>query len=126
MKFTQKHNGILIAILISISFLSLGCTIYLCDIFFKVPKIIRGYVPDFCWMFSFVIIFSCTAKNLFKTYYIPFSVTVCIFFSIAFEFMQKSGIIDGTFDIFDILVYAVAAISAALILKNIDKRSKKQ
>ena len=126
MNFFREQRDIFISVQISIFFLLLGCAIYLCNIFFEVPKIIRGYVPDFCWMFSFVAVLSCTVKGLLKKHYILFSAIVCISVSIVFELMQKSGIVGGTFDIFDILVYTAAAATAALILKIINKRSKKQ
>lgn len=126
MKLFKKREDILICILLSLLFLLLGFSIYLCDTFFEVPKIIRGYIPDFCWMFSFVTIFSRTTKELFEKFYLVLCVVICISVSIVFELMQKSGVVGGTFDYFDILVYTAAAISAVPILKIIDKRSKKQ
>ena len=77
---------------------------------------IRNYLPDILWMISFYSISVIFSKEITKNYIIFTALYVNII-GILFELLQLTGIVGGTFDIFDIVAYAISSIIAILIEK---------
>ena len=83
-------------------------------------KIIRNYVPDFLWAFSFM-------GGLFLTNIIDsqFRLIKCClltaFLCVLFEILQLLPLIHMTFDIWDVIVEIIAVVFSALIIKQIIK-----
>lgn len=94
-----------------------------CDLIYSdvernfVTDFLKYYLPDFLWAFSFssaltAVTMPLRNKRLFFISLVVFTVGA------AYETLQYFEIVDGTFDLFDILMYAVAAlISAAINIK---------
>ncbi|MBR2240264.1 MAG: hypothetical protein IJ890_02615 [Clostridia bacterium] len=75
---------------------------------------IRNYLPDILWAISFYSISAIFLKEITKNYIIYTAIYIIII-SIIFELLQFTGVVRGTFDIFDIIIYAISAIIASLI-----------
>lgn len=82
-----------------------------------ITDFLRYYLPDFLWAFSFssaltAVTIPLSNKHLF------FNSLVVFIVGAAYEALQYFEIVGGTFDLFDILMYAVAVmISAAINIK---------
>ena len=106
--------------ILSLSFMIVGVIIYiLFDIKFMtksniVFSIIRNFLPDICWTFSFFFISINFAYNISKKALLLNSIYV---FGIAllFELLQYFNIARGTFDIVDIFIYSITIIFACFI-----------
>ena len=106
--------------IISICFMIIGVVIYLLfnnGIFVKcnnILAIIRNYLPDSCWTFSFYFASINFAYNISNKYIILNSIYI---FSVAllFELMQYYDIVEGTFDILDLIIYIISITVACLI-----------
>lgn len=111
-------------ILISLTFLILGVIIYfLFDIELMKKSnnfcsIIRNYLPDICWTFSFFFMSINFTSNITKKSVIVNSLFV-LFIALIYEFLQYHKIIGGTFDLIDISLYIVSVILACLVEKII-------
>jgi hypothetical protein len=77
---------------------------------------IRNYIPDILWVLSFYSFSTLFSKSITKKY-IVFTAFYVVIIGIIFEFLQFTGIVKGTFDVFDILVYIISTIIACLIEK---------
>lgn len=110
--------------ILSLSFIIVGMIIYiLFDIRFMtksnmVFSIIRNFLPDICWTFSFFFISINFAYNISKKALLLNSIYV---FGIAllFELLQYFNIARGTFDIVDIFIYSITIIFACIIENKI-------
>lgn len=92
--------------------LIIGVIVYKLSIFF--PSIIRNYLPDFCWAFS--LFFS---LHLIRPYNGNLLVILVIssILSSTYEIGQKLNYFDGTFDIFDLIIYHIAFVLAIILVK---------
>lgn len=79
-----------------------------------ITDFIRYYLPDFLWAFAFGAALTAVSYSHNRLVLILFS-AVSFLIGVLFEFMQFFGIINGTFDYFDILMYAVAALLGVAI-----------
>ena len=88
---------------------------------------IRNYIPDILWTLSFYSVSTIFSKALTKNY-IVFTALYVSIIGIIFEFLQFTGIVKGTFDVFDIFVYIISTIIASFIEKYIggDKKWRKK
>lgn len=92
--------------------LLLGCALYFFSAFIQFNSLIRNYLPDGLWSYAF---FSCLFLlwerqiNLFWT-------LAGILLFILFEVLQYTGAVLGTFDVWDMVVYA--AFSGLAMLTN--------
>ena len=115
-------------ILISLTFLILGVIIYfLFDIELMKKSnnfcsIIRNYLPDICWTFSFFFMSINFTSNITKKSVIVNSLFV-LFIALIYEFLQYHKIIGGTFDLIDISLYIVSVVLACLV-ENIIRRNE--
>ena len=82
-----------------------------------ITAFIRNYLPDILWTISFYTISTLLAKNITKNY-ILLSAVYVISIGILFELLQFTGIVRGTFDVWDILVYIIFSLVACLIEKK--------
>lgn len=121
----QKKGHIFIRILLSIVILFIGIAIYF--IFNKhiilkdnfLFKFVRNYLLDGLWTVSFFFSTITIFKDITKKYLIATSVFVFVN-GVIFELMQLKGIVNGTFDLIDILIYMLATFLACLIEKLIE------
>lgn len=81
-----------------------------------ISSFIRNYVPDILWTLSFYSLSTIFSKAITKKFVI-FTAIYVIIIGVFFEFLQFTGIVKGTFDVFDILVYIISTIIACLIEK---------
>ena len=109
-------------IVFSICTLLLGIFIYYLGAIHYLTKtnlittFIRNYVPDILWTissYSFSTVFS---KNI-TPKYILLTALYVVTIGLMFELLQFTGIVRGTFDIFDIIVYIVFSITSSLAEK---------
>lgn len=109
-------------IIYSLSTLLLGILIYYLShkgLLIKndfISSFIKNYVPDILWTLSFYSLSTIFSKAITKNYII-FTALYVIIIGIFFEFLQFTGIVKGTFDVFDILVYIISTIIACLVEK---------
>ena len=109
-------------ILISLITLILGISIYylykegIMTNNTNVTAMIRNFVPDFLWMFSFYFFRVIFSKKVTKKY-ISVTAFYSLFLGIGFEIMQKTRLIKGTFDYWDITIYVISISIACLIEK---------
>jgi hypothetical protein len=107
-------------ILLIIGPLCIGLFIYYSRPLFVPWSVVRNFVPDACWAFSFTYAFFLLWKGT-SSFIIKF-VPLVLF--LGFEFLQKTSVLTGTFDYFDILFYFLAYLLAWLIwFKNEEKKS---
>lgn len=79
-------------------------------------------LPDGLWMLSYQIILTYVWKYRIKNYgYLIFSLSVLVFTLIC-ESLQFFGIIDGTFDIIDLIFYLISTFIGLLYCKIINKK----
>ena len=78
---------------------------------------IRNYIPDILWTISFYCISTVFSKNIVKNY-IVFTAIYVFSIGLFFELLQLKGIVKGTYDVFDIIIYIIAILVACLIEKN--------
>jgi len=109
-------------IIFSLCTLSIGIIIYalsLNNLLIKkdiISSLIRNYVPDILWIISFYSLSAIFSKQITKNYII-FTAIYVIVIGLLFELLQFTGIVRGTFDCFDILVYIISTITACLLEK---------
>lgn len=109
-------------IFISLSFLILGSIIYLLFDLNLLSKsntifiIIRNYIPDICWTFSFFFMCINFTKNIVKNDLLINSLYVFII-GVFFELLQYFNIAKGTFDFLDIFVCIISIILSSLMEK---------
>ena len=75
---------------------------------------IRNYIPDILWTISFYSISAIFLKEI-SNRYIIYTAIYIIIIGIIFELLQFTGVVRGTFDLFDIIIYSISAIVASLI-----------
>lgn len=113
--------------LLSLSFLIIGVIIYfIFDIRFIsksniIFSIIRNYMPDMCWTFSFFFLSINFTKNITK-YNLLINSTYVFCIAMIYEFLQYFHIVNGTFDFIDISIYIFSIIIACLIEKIIRRK----
>jgi hypothetical protein len=75
---------------------------------------IRNFTPDFLWFYSFTF-----SILILREFNLLNKITVVIYLSspLIFELFQKSGLIPGTFDLYDIIAYYSGGIIAFLIFQ---------
>ena len=95
-----KHSAVLIHIGLP---LLAGCAIYLLFPFTSFHSSIRNYLPDGLWSYAF---FSCLLLVWNRQVNLFWTVAGLLLF-IAFEVLQYTGAVQGTFDVWDMIVYAL-------------------
>lgn len=75
---------------------------------------LRNYSCDFLWAMSFFFGSINFSKNITK-YYVLLNFSFVLFIGLLFEILQLINIAKGTFDIYDIFIYFIAALIACLI-----------
>ena len=108
----MKHNKIALIILA----LLIGTSIYIFDDYIHV-RLIRNYLPDFCWAFAFSLTISLFSTNLIEVIFIPI---IC---GIFLEICQYNNLILGTGDFYDVLIEILACLTTILIIRG---RNEKQ
>ncbi len=117
-------------IILSFAFFIIGLFIYF---LFKVEiieknnivfLIIRNYVPDICWVLSFYFLSISIMSNITKNDLLFNSLYVLII-SLLYEFLQYFKIINGTFDLLDIIIYVLSIGLASLIEIKIRRKNEK-
>ncbi len=117
-------------IILSFAFFIIGFFIYF---LFKVEiieknnivfLIIRNYVPDICWVLSFYFLSISIMSNITKNDLLFNSLYVLII-SLLYEFLQYFKIINGTFDLLDIIIYVLSIGLASLIEIKIRRKNEK-
>lgn len=103
----MKRNKIALIVLALI----IGISVYILDDYIHI-KIIRNYLPDFCWAFAFGITISLFSTNLIEIIFIPI---ICGTF---LEICQYNNLILGTGDIYDVLIEVLACLIAILIIRG--------
>lgn len=84
---------------------------------------LRNYGSDFCWLFAFVFSLYPFINGVFrKSVFI--TANLCLICGIAFEALQRVGLINGTGDFWDIVSYLLATLSSCLLIKIINKKEK--
>jgi hypothetical protein len=75
----------------------------------------RNYLPDMIWGYTLVFAIYCivgnNAANLLKVFMLAF------LFSTAMEILQLTSVVEGTFDVLDLLVEFLAEATAVFIIK---------
>lgn len=94
--------------------LVLGLFIYFSPPLFEHWSLVRNYIPDACWAFSFTYAFF----TLWKGQLSPLIRTVPLLLFIGFEFLQKLNVLTGTFDYFDCLTYILAYLLATVFISK--------
>jgi len=90
------------------------------NLFFELPRLINSYLTDFLWIFSFTsLMLYIWRKNLNLNNFIW--IVLPLIFAIIFEFLQKQGIVNGTYDKFDILTYILGNFIAIIINLKFNK-----
>ncbi len=79
-----------------------------------IASFIRNYIPDILWTISFYSVSTIFLKEITKNYIIYTAIHIIII-GIFFELLQFTGVVRGTFDFFDIIIYIISAIVASLI-----------
>ena len=79
-----------------------------------IASFIRNYIPDILWTISFYSVSTIFLKEITKNYIIYTAIHIIII-GIFFELLQFTGVVIGTFDFFDIIIYIISAIVASLI-----------
>lgn len=107
------YSTVMLLIGILIYYLSIKGIIEKTDL---ITSIIRNYVPDILWILSFYSYSTFFSKSLTKNYII-FTAFYVISLGLIFEYLQFTGVVHGTFDFFDVVVYIISTIVACLIEK---------
>lgn len=85
-------------------------------------KIVRNYLPDMMWGYSLFFTLFCiignNAADVWKVLGITFP------FSLAMEVLQKTSLVPGTFDVFDIIAEFMAETIAACIIYKLYSREE--
>ena len=124
-------NNVKKRVVISICFLLLGVLVYfLFDIELLrkenlVLSIIRNFLPDLCWVLSFFFISIIFMSNIVKHSIIINSIYV-FSISMLYECLQYFNIVNGTFDILDILIYVISILIACLIEKIVRRKENEE
>lgn len=84
---------------------------------------IRNYFCDMCW--AYAIIFCLVPIIGLSKKHIMLSTWIGIVFSIFMEVLQYFSVINGTFDIWDIILEVMACLIASLMIYTITWRKKK-
>ena len=79
-----------------------------------VLSFIRNYIPDVLWTISFYSASAIFLKELTKNYIIITAIYISTL-GMIFELLQFTGVVRGTFDIFDIIIYIFSTVVASLI-----------
>ena len=80
-------------------------------------SLIRNYIPDICWTISFFFMSINFAFIIFKKYILINAIYV-LTVAFIFEVLQLFGIVGGTFDIIDILIYIIFVLISCIIEKR--------
>ncbi len=94
--------------------LLVGLVIYYIPVDYSYGALVRNYLPDTCWAFSFTYAFLALWKGALTL----FIRMIPLLLFLGFEFMQKFNLLTGTFDYFDCLAYILAYLLATLIVLN--------
>lgn len=81
-----------------------------------ITSFIRNYIPDILWTLSFYFASINFAQKITKRYMI-FTALYVFLLALFFELLQLVHVINGTFDIFDIIIYFISICIASLIEK---------
>lgn len=87
-----------------------GYIIYLFPEFF--PKSLRNYAPDLFWAISLTI--ALTIVRSFNSNQIVIIIS-CVLLGLSYEMGQYFNLFSGTFDFYDIIIYAIGSILGILI-----------
>lgn len=118
-------------LIMSFTFLLIGVLIYLAFYFKIINKsnsiflLTRNYFPDMCWTISFFLISINFTAKLSKNDLMVNSLYV-LMIALSYELLQYFEIINGTFDIFDIIVYSISIIFACFIEKELRRRENEK
>ena len=118
-------------VIMSFTFLLIGVLIYLAFYFKIINKsnsillLTRNYFPDMCWTISFFLISINFTAKLSKNDLMVNSLYV-LMIALSYELLQYFEIINGTFDIFDIIVYSISIIFACFIEKELRRRENEK
>ena len=88
-------------------------------------SVIRNYLPDICWVFSFYFASVNFAFNISKNYIVLNSIYVFLI-SMLFEILQYYGVVKGTYDIVDILIYIISIVISCLIEVKIRRKDNEK
>lgn len=80
----------------------------------SVTLFLRNYICDFCWSYSLAFSISFI---YYENLTILHSILIPIIIGIAIELLQLIGLINGTYDLFDIFVELLATLLCFMILK---------
>ena len=94
----SKKTDILLNIILP---LLSGFLIYLIAGFADIPKLIKNYLPDALWAYSFIT----TVLIIWNRKINAIWIIVTFFFAVTFELAQKYKVILGTGDIYDVFTY---------------------
>ena len=118
-------------VIMAISFLMVGVLIYFLFNVGLISKsnllltIIRNYIPDICWTFSFFFMSINFSKNITK-YDLLLNSLFIIVISLTYETLQFYNIVGGSFDIIDITLYFMSIIVSCLIEIKIRRRENEK
>ena len=93
------------------------------NIFFR---LLRNYLPDFLWAFSFFFLTIIFSFNISEKKYLFISGIYVVFIGIIFEILQYFNIAKGTFDFFDIVIYLIAILIACFIETKLRRRESEK
>jgi hypothetical protein len=80
----------------------------------SVTLFLRNYLCDFCWSYSLAFSISFI---YYENFSLVHSILIPATIGIAIELLQLIGLIDGTYDLFDIFVELLATLLCFMILK---------
>ena len=93
------------------------------NIFFR---LLRNYLPDFLWAFSFFFLTIIFSFNISEKKYLFISGIYVASIGIIFEILQYFNIAKGTFDFFDIVIYLIAILIACFIETKLRRRESEK
>ena len=84
----------------------------------KAIELTRNYLPDILWTISYTLMVSVLSDNKYLIFLLPALTGIIL------EIFQKLKIINGTFDVFDILVEIAFAFITMILLKRKKENEK--
>lgn len=102
--------------------ISVGCIIYFLSATIQFNSLIRNYLPDGLWAYAF---FSCLFILWNRRINIAWTIAALLTF-IIFEVLQYANLVNGTADVWDVIVYAGFSCLAMLTNQFYNYNSKIQ